>query len=159
MIFITVGTQPQPFERLIKEIINLVDNGFIKDRIIIQSGSFRINHCKIDSFQYLDSLKMEQYLSEADLIISHGGTGSIIPALKKGKKVIGVPRMKCFGEHLNDHQKDLIDELSGGGFILPVYKIEDLKEMIKKSKDFVPQKFVSGTSLLIEDIRNFINTL
>lgn len=97
-------------------------------------------------------------MQEASLIISHGGTGSIISALKLGKKVIGIPRIAELGEHINNHQKDLIDTLSQENLILPVYDIKELKSKIIESTSFVPNKFLSGQEALISELKEYIKS-
>ncbi|WP_300911602.1 PssE/Cps14G family polysaccharide biosynthesis glycosyltransferase [Muribaculum intestinale] len=157
MIFITVGTQPQLFKRLFDEIVRLVENGTIMDDIVAQTGFNSVNSDKIKTFDFIPSQQLLEYVNKADLIVSHGGTGSIIPALKLGKKVIGIPRLSKFGEHINDHQMDLINQLSAEGFIIPIYDIKELGPKIIESINFVPKKFVSGQSEIISKISEFIN--
>lgn len=156
MIFVTVGTQRQPFARLFSEIIKLVENGDITEEIVCQTGTYDLNHPKIKSFKYLPYIEMVEYINKADLIISHGGTGSIVPTIKHNKKVIGIPRLVKFHEHLNDHQKDLIDELSEAGYIIPLYDVSNLLSAIKKSREFTPKPFISGRDEVIEDLKNYI---
>ncbi len=158
MIFVTVGTQPQLFTRLFDELVNLIDENIITDRIIAQAGSNIVTNPSIESFDFLPSKKMLEYLQEASLIISHGGTGSIISALKLGKKVIGIPRIAELGEHINNHQKDLIDTLSQENLILPVYDIKELKSKIIESTSFVPNKFLSGQEALISELKEYIKS-
>lgn len=157
MIFITVGTQPQKFSRLFNEVVRLKNENILTDKIIAQVGPNKIDCDGIVCFDFLPSSKMIKLMKDASLIISHGGTGSIITALKLGKKVIGVPRLAKFDEHINDHQIDLIEQLSKDNYILPLYDISNLYTVIQNSKSFVPTKFVSGTENMITEIRNFIN--
>ena len=157
MIFVTVGTQRQPFTRLFNELVRLVDDNQLQDEIVCQTGTYELNHHKIKSFNYLPYSEMVDYIKNADIIISHGGTGSILPPIKNNKKVIGIPRLQMYGEHLNDHQKDLIDTLSEKNMIISVYDVKDLQSAIERIKDFEPNSFNSGRDIIIEDIRNFIN--
>ena len=61
---------------------------------------------------------MDKYIDEADLVITHGGVGTIFSALKKNKKVIAIPRLEKYGEHINDHQIEICEELEKEGYIL-----------------------------------------
>lgn len=156
MIFITVGTQPQPFNRLFNEVQKMVDDGLINEEVIAQIGSSDLDSNKIKIYKYLSLSDTIDNINRARIIISHGGTGSIITSLKMGKKVIGVPRLSKFGEHVNDHQVDLIDELSKQELILPVYDIHDLYKIIQDCESFIPKRFISGQEQLINDIKNYI---
>lgn len=157
MIFVTVGTQPQPFKRLFDKLELLVSNDVIKEKIIAQVGMNVLQEGKIQSFDYLPLQEMYNYMKSADLIISHGGTGTIITALKMGKKVIGVPRLSEYGEHVNNHQVDLITILSREKHIIPLFDIDLMENAIAESKNFVPVPFKSGQKELIADIKSFID--
>lgn len=157
MIFVTVGTQPQPFKRLFDKLDSLVESGIITEEVIAQVGSNAVKCRKIKSFDYLPLEEMYSYIQKARLIISHGGTGSIITALKMRKKVIGVPRLAKYGEHINDHQTDLIRILSKERLIIPLWDIDMMGQVITESESFSPAPFKSEREELINDIRNFIN--
>jgi UDP-N-acetylglucosamine transferase subunit ALG13 len=136
MIFVTVGTHEQPFDRLIKKVDELVENKKIRDKVIAQIGYCKYIPKNFDYFRFADFKKMEKILNSSRIVITHGGIGSIFLALRKGKKVIVVPRMRKFGEHSDDHQIQVAKELEKQGMIIATYDIEDLEEAIKKSKNF-----------------------
>lgn len=106
MIFVTVGTHEQPFNRLIKEVDRLVENGIIKDEIFIQTGysTYEPEFCKWSSLVSFD--KMNELMQTSDIIITHGGPATFMSAIANGKKPIVVPRQEKYGEHVNDHQVD-----------------------------------------------------
>lgn len=157
MIFVTVGTQPQPFKRLFEQLEELISNGIIEEEVVAQVGTNVLQQSRIQTFNYLPLQEMHKYMASADLIISHGGTGSIIPALKMGKKVIGIPRLSKYGEHVNDHQVDLITVLARERFIIPLFNISLLGKVISESREFVPAPFKSGQYELMMDIKHFID--
>ena len=106
MIFVTVGTHEQPFNRLLKKVDELVETGLIQEEVIIQSGfsTYEPKHCKWQKlFPYQE---MIQNVANARIVITHGGPSSFIMPLQIGKIPIVVPRMKQFDEHVNDHQVD-----------------------------------------------------
>lgn len=106
MIFITVGTHEQSFDRLVKEIDRLKEKGRISEEVVIQTG-FTTYEPKFCSWSKLFSYKdMIKNVSEARIIITHGGPSSFIMPLQVGKVPIVIPRKKIFGEHVNDHQVD-----------------------------------------------------
>ena len=90
------------------------------------------------------------------MIITHGGTGVIVNALKKGKKVIAIPRLSKYGEHVDDHQIQLIKEFEEMNFIEPVYEIDELSNAIQEIKEKKYNIYVSNTDKIIEDIEKFI---
>lgn len=106
MIFVTVGTHEQPFDRLLKEVDELVENGVITEEVFIQTGysTYIPKNCKWSKLLSFD--KMDELMERADIIITHGGPATFMSAIAKGKKPIVVPRQEKYGEHVNDHQLD-----------------------------------------------------
>ena len=103
----------------------------------------------IDDFQEL--------ISKCNLLITHGGVGSIITGLKNNKKVIAIARLKKYGEHTNDHQLQIIKNFTQNGYILELPTPEDLKKVINASKKFVPKKYSSNTNNVIKVIEDYID--
>lgn len=131
MIFVTVGTHEQSFERLIREIDELKGNGTIKEDVFIQTGftDYVPKNCewsKLVSFKDMDNK-----VSEARIVITHGGPASFIAPLQKGKIPIVVPRQFEFDEHVNNHQVDFAKQVEKRKKnIIVVYDIKDLKDKI-----------------------------
>lgn len=106
MIFVTVGTHEQGFERLIKKVDDLVRDGKIKEDVVMQIGftQYKPKYCKWQKlFPYSE---MKELMQKARIVITHGGPASFIMALQEGKTPIVVPRMAKYNEHVNDHQVD-----------------------------------------------------
>lgn len=104
MIFVTVGTHEQPFDRLIRQMDMLCKEKFIREDIVMQTGysDYEPSYCEWNRlFSYQD---MQEYVRDARIVITHGGPSSFIMPLQIGKIPIVVPRRKEFGEHVNDHQ-------------------------------------------------------
>lgn len=111
MIFVTVGTHEQQFDRLIKKIDELKKDGFIKEEVFIQTGfsTYKPKYCKWSNLiSYED---MDKYNKEANLIITHGGPASFLAPLSYGKIPIVVPRQVKYNEHVNDHQLEFVKEV------------------------------------------------
>lgn len=154
MILVTLGTQDQKFYRL----LDALENSKVKDKIIVQAGgSSDYQSKKMEIFRFIDYKDMEKYIDDADLIITHGGTGSIIMPLQKGKKVIACARLEKYGEHINDHQKELVSVFAEEGYILEFNDGDDIDELIKKSKSFKPKKYVSNTENFIKNLKSIID--
>lgn len=108
MIFVTVGTHEQPFDRLIQCIDKLAEEKIINDEFVIQTGfcGYVPKFCEYKSFfPYTDMIRL---IEKAEIVITHGGPSSFMPALERGKIPVVVPRRKKFGEHINDHQLDFV---------------------------------------------------
>lgn len=111
MIFVTVGTHEQPFNRLIQEVDHLVETGVIKEEVFIQTG-YSIYEPKFCQWSRLISFEqMSEFMQKADIIITHGGPATFMSAIANGKKPIVVPRQEKFGEHVNDHQVDFAQQV------------------------------------------------
>lgn len=158
MIFITVGSQKFQFNRLLIEIDKLIEDKVINDSVFAQIG---VSDYKPKNYGYTDFTTQDEFskkMDESDLIITHGGTGVIVNALKKNKKVIAIPRLSKYGEHVDDHQIQLINEFEEMNFIEPVYEINELETAIKNVKHKDYNKYVSNTDKIIDDIEVFINS-
>ena len=156
MIFVTVGSQKFQFNRLLIEIDKLIENKSIKEKVLAQIG---VSEYIPKNYEYTDFTTQDEFsekIDEANLIITHGGTGVIVNALKKGKKVIAIPRLSKYGEHVDDHQIQLIKEFEEMNFIEPVYEIDELSNAIQEIKEKKYNIYVSNTDKIIEDIEKFI---
>lgn len=111
MIFVTVGTHEQPFDRLIKCIDKMVEDGKIKEKVIIQKGYTDYNPINCEYYKLISYDEMNKYIAEARIVVTHGGPASFIAPLTIGKVPIVVPRKKEFNEHVNDHQLDFAKEV------------------------------------------------
>ncbi len=146
MIFVTVGTHEQQFDRLIKAVDKLVEDKVITEEVIIQTGysTYEPKYCKWSKLlPYKDVVKN---VEQARIVITHGGPSSFIMPLQIGKTPIVVPRQKKYDEHVNDHQLDFALEVEKRQKnIIVVQNIEDLKETIIKY-DFLISDCSSGLS-------------
>ena len=132
MIFVTVGTHEQPFNRLIKEVDRLKKEGIITDEVFIQTGfsTYEPQYC--DWKNIISYPEMEDYMNRADIIITHGGPATFMGAIAKGKKPIVVPRQEKFGEHVNDHQLEFAEQVSERfGSIVVVEEISELQNYLR----------------------------
>lgn len=132
MIFVTVGTHEQPFNRLIEEVDRLKGEGVITEDVIIQRGysTYKPKFCKY--YDLISWDEMQKYNREARVIITHGGPASFIDVLSLGKTPIIVPRQSKFNEHVNDHQLEFAKKLvEKGEKIIVVENIHELGDVIK----------------------------
>lgn len=131
MIFVTVGTHEQQFNRLVKKIDELKKNNIIKEDVFIQTGfsDYKPKYCEFKDFISYDEVINK--IKEASIIITHGGPSSFIPVLQNSKVPIIVPRNSELLEHVNNHQIDFVKKLElQNASIIPVYNIANLESAI-----------------------------
>jgi len=129
MIFVTVGTHEQPFNRLIEYLDSWAKEH--DEKVVMQTG-FSTYEPKCCDWKKLYSYdQMVELVDQARIVITHGGPSSFIMPLQKGKIPIVVPRRKDFDEHVNDHQVDFCDQVAGRlENIIVIHDIERLGETI-----------------------------
>lgn len=157
MILITLGTQDKQFTRLLDAVQKEIDKGNIKDKVVVQAGHTKYESNDMEIFDLIDRDKFADLISKCDILITHGGVGSIITGLQNNKKVIVAPRLSKYDEHMNDHQIQITNNFAKEGYILPLYENDDLGKVLKKAKNFKPKTFKSNTNKIVKIISNFID--
>lgn len=152
MIFVTIGTQDKPFKRLVDAISALKANGTINDEVVVQNGTTAFEDPALKIIPFMDMNTFNHYLQQCDLLITHGGVGTIMNALRLGKTIIAVPRRVQFGEHENDHQLQIIESFGNANHLIPCYDPNDLKQALEKAKTFKPDPWISNQQELLDDI-------
>ena len=136
MILVTLGTQNNSFHRLLEEVQKNIDNGNIKEEVIVQNGYTKFDSKQMKLIKEIPQDEFNKLIDQANLVITHGGVGSIITAITKGKKVIAIPRLKKYNEHVNDHQIEIIDSFNEKGYIIGIHSVEELGKALEKAKNF-----------------------
>lgn len=147
MIFVTVGTHEQAFNRLLIELDKLKSNKIINEEIIVQSGytAYKMKFCKQYDFISFENLK--DYIRSAHIVVTHGGPASFIEVLQTGKIPVVVPRQKKYDEHVNNHQIDFVKKFnSKSNLIIPVYNIARLGDIFLSYDKVISSIDVSDTS-------------
>lgn len=158
MILVTLGTQDKPFDRLLKKIDAQIKKGNIKDEVIVQAGCTKYTSKNMKIFDLIPMDEFDELMDKCDLLITHGGVGSIIGALKKHKKVIAAARLAKYGEHINDHQKQIIENFDKKGYIIPLNdEITNLEDALIKCKKFKPNEYESNNKNMIKLIEDIID--
>jgi len=157
LIFITVGSQKIQFNRLLKEVDRLVEEKKITEEVFAQTGYSDYSPKNYNYKNFLDRDEFSNIMMSCDKVITHGGTGTIIGALKQGKKVIAVPRLKEFREHVDNHQLQIINEFKSMGFIESGENLEILSKVIKDVDNMEFKKYTSNTDNIINSIEEFIH--
>ena len=163
MIFVTVGTHEQPFDRLVKAVDDLKRDGIITEEVIIQTGfsTYEPKYCKWSKL--LPYKEMINNVDEARIVITHGGPASFIMPLQIGKTPIVVPRQHRFNEHVNDHQVEFARNVAERmGTIIPVEDIDKLGEVIINYDDIVAgmgHGMSSNNAKFNEEFEKLVNEL
>lgn len=159
MILVMLGTQDNSFHRLLEEVDKLIKKKVIQEKVIAQVGHTKYESKNMEIFDLLPKEELEKYQKQASLIITHGGAGSIITSLKLGKKVIAVPRKHEYGEHVNNHQEEIVTMFNQKGYIIGINDVKELRQAIKKAKDFIPEEYKPNNEKMLKIIENFIEKI
>ena len=156
MILVILGTQDKEFKRLLSAVEREIKKGNIKEKVVVQAGQTKYESDNMEILDLVSAPEFDKLIDKADLIITHGGVGSILTAIKKGKKIIAAARLKKYKEHHNDHQKQIIKEFADQGYLLELRDFNKLDKMLEKAKSFKPKKFVSNTNNMIKLLEDYI---
>ena len=152
MIFVTLGSQKFQFNRLLKAVDELETN----EEIFAQIG---YSDYKPENYRYKEFLDRDEFdavMDKANVVITHGGTGAIISAIKKRKKVIAVPRLAKYGEHVDNHQIELIKQFKELNLIY-VCKDMNLEKALKVVENTNFKDYRSNTDRIIKSLEEFID--
>lgn len=158
MILVTLGTQDKKFNRLLEKIDELIITKKIKDEVVVQAGfskDYKSNNMKI--FELISKEEFDNLIEKCDILITHGGVGGILTGLKYNKKVIAIPRLKKYKEHVNDHQKQIVSNFHDEGYIIGINEVVELEDAIKKIKDFRPKKYQSNKNNMVKLVKELID--
>ena len=156
MIFVILGTQDKKFPRLLEAVQKAIDEKKVskKEKIIVQAGSTKFTSKDMEIHDYMPVEQFEEYIEKADIIICHAGVGTILTALEKGKKVIAAARLKEYGEHVNDHQLQILENFSKKGYLVALEDFDKLDEAIKQAKELEPKPIKSNKQYFIKQLEN-----
>ena len=157
MIFVTLGTQDKGFPRLLDAIEKEIKKGTIKEKVIVQAGLTKYKSDNMEIFDFVSTKEFDKLMDEASIVITHGGAGSILTAIKKNKVVIAAARLKKYKEHNNDHQKQIIREFVDEGYILELKDFNKLGKILDKAKTFKVKKFISNTPNMVKLVDDYIS--
>lgn len=159
MIFVCLGTQIFQFDRLTKKLDELVGNGVIKEEVFAQIGHTSYFPSNYEYKKFVSKDEFSELQHNANLIIAHGGTGALISASKQGKNIIAVPRLAKYGEHIDDHQLQIVKVLEEEGYIRAVYNIEELEIVIISALKNPIKKVYNRESNIVNIISSYIDNM
>jgi UDP-N-acetylglucosamine transferase subunit ALG13 len=159
MILVTLGTFNIEFPRPLKAIEKAVIEKKITEKIIVQRGHTNFESDYLEVVQFFTPAELDKLYDEARVVVVHSGIGSVLSGVKKGKKLIVVPRLRKYKEHVDDHQLDLLNEFAKSNYIIPWNENEGFDEVLAKAENFVPSPFVSTKDNLVGALINYIESI
>lgn len=141
---------------MLKAVDELMAEGKVTEKVFAQIGYSDYKPQNYSYKEFLDREKFSDAMSEADIVITHGGTGAIIGAVKKGKKVIAVPRLAAYGEHVDDHQLQLVEQFKELNLICDCLDCSELESALKYVKETQFNEYESNTKTIIDSIEEFL---
>lgn len=158
MLFVTVGSQKFQFDRLLRAVDALVASGAVEGGAFAQTGACSYVPESFPSEAFLDRGRFGELMDESDVVVTHGGTGAIIGAIKRGKRVVAVPRLARFGEHVDDHQVEIVRQFADMGLIEPCYDAERLPSAYARALAGDYKAYRSNTDGFIADLGSYIDS-
>ena len=153
MIFVTLGTHELPFNRLLNEL-EKID---IDTKVVIQCGNTDFKSNKYEVFKFLNHEEFDYYMKNSDIVICHGGVGSILQGLRYNKKIILAPRLAKYNEHNDDHQVEICNKFHKEQYAIIYNEGDNLKEIISKVKDLSLKKYKFDNSKLLNYISDYLD--
>ena len=142
--------------RLLKLIDSLIDCGKLTVPVIAQIGQSGYEPKNFPYHRFLDKDEFDRHISEANIIVTHGGVSSVITAIKHRKPVIVCPRLEKYGEHVDNHQREIARSFAKKDFVLCCDEDDDLLEKIALCADKVFREYVSRTDNIAQIINDYL---
>lgn len=158
MIFLTVGTQ-FAFDRLVKAVDQAIETGYITEQVYGQIGPSLYKPRNFEAKPFLEKNLFDKYLSQSSALMAHAGMGTIMMAMDNNKPLVVMPRLKKYGEVINDHQLALAKKFEESGHILVAYSEQQLPEKIRQLTTFAPKRRQASPEAITKSISNFLTTL
>lgn len=132
MILVVTGTHEQPFTRLVHAADRYaVDHP--DQRVFVQHGSADpVRHAQ--GTRWLEREAMVRLQDEAEVIVAHGGPGSILEALDRGRVPVACPRRARYGEHVDDHQVAFVDHMANLGSVIALHDVADFESAVEAAR-------------------------
>jgi len=162
LIYVTVGNDFRPFDRLLKKMDEVAPS--LSERVFIQKGYSAYSPRNASSFDFVSMEDATEYILKARVVVSHAGIGTIILCRQYGTPLLILPRRKTLGEHMNDHQMEIARALERkeAEQIHVVYEEEQIDEtllkILNRGQRSLPVPNPGKTNLL-KVLRQFIDTV
>lgn len=156
MIFVTLGTQKFQFNRLLMLLDSLIDENMIHDTVFCQSGYTDYIPKNFKCQDFLNKAEFDEKICESNIVITHAGVGTIIKSLQKRKKVIVIPRLAEYGEHVDNHQIEIAEGFAKSGYVLICTDKESMKKCIDSINTFSIKEYESNNQRFVQCLKECI---
>ncbi len=155
LLFATVGAT-LPFDRLVRMVEAAKKDGLLPEKVILQVGETSVMPGGVEEVHAtIPFPQVQAILRRADIVVCHGGTGSLITALQHGCRVIAVPRLFALGEHYDDHQLEITTAFAERGLLAVVDQDQDFATALAKVRSRPPQMATTDPAAL----RHYVSEL
>jgi len=155
LLFATVGVT-FPFDRLVEMVAKLKGDGEIDEEVVFQTGIGGLAPPGLQAFETLSYEQVKSYLREADIVVCHGGTGSVITALREGCRTIVVPRSLEKGEHYDNHQREITNAFAARGLVIPADTSQELASALKRVRSLKPVCATTDPVALVKHLKSLL---
>lgn len=159
MILVVLGTFHIEFKRPLTELHKLCELGKINEEIVVQSGHTNFESEYFTIIPFIAPDKLDELYNRARVIITHAGTGSIIKGIKKGKKLIAIARLHEKGEHIDNHQIEILNEFSNQNYLLACNDIDSLYSKLNEIDQFIPSTYISSKQKIVNFLKEYIDNI
>jgi len=156
LIFVTVGTQRFPFNRLLTIIDRLIEKEVIVDDVIAQIGYSDYKPKNFAFFKFCDQSKLDELTKDCKLLITHAGVGTITKALEYGKKIVVIPRREDLNEHIDNHQLEIAQKFEEDNFLKFANNEEELEDILTNINEIIFNKYIAKELVILDSIRRYI---
>lgn len=118
--FVAVGTHVQAFDRLLRAVDRAVERGVLPAPAAGQAGVSEYSAGSVALEPFLAPDDMAESIRRSRYVVCHAGCGIISAALREGRRPLVMPRLRRHGEHVDDHQLQIVDKLAATGLVVPL---------------------------------------
>jgi UDP-N-acetylglucosamine transferase subunit ALG13 len=116
--FVSLGTRPEPFDRLLEMVDHAVARGTLPQPVVAQSGASRYRPESFSTTTWMTPAEVERAIAGARYVVCHGGAGMVSAAIAAGRRPLVLPRARAAGEHRTEHQGQLVEKLAASGAVV-----------------------------------------
>jgi UDP-N-acetylglucosamine transferase subunit ALG13 len=155
--FVTVGNGTQPFDRLLGAVAKA--QHVLPQPVFVQRGSTNFAHPTWNVRDFIDMQEFERLMQQSTLLIMHAGAGSIINAVRTGKRPVVMPRRACYGEIVDDHQVDFAAALAREDHVVLAREPADLVSAIERACAETARSVEGDDPPLVEHLARLLASL
>jgi UDP-N-acetylglucosamine transferase subunit ALG13 len=152
VIFVTLGTQAYPFDRLLRGLDGL------EEELVVQGGSSTHRPEGATWFDFLDYPQLVEYVRAARVVVTHAGVGSVMTVVAEGKRPIVVPRLARYAEAVDDHQLPFARRMDDAGLVRLVEDPAQLRDAVAGTPE-PPLAGQGRETSLAADLRAYLEQL